>query len=145
MPDEPKPDQPEEQKPEEASDEERFNRSIDQASEAARRDWTEKEADMERRLAEFSQRSQSVGSKYRARQARETEERRSTQESSKGLGVGLTVAYVIIGVPLVGFGVGFLIDRATGSEIWGSTLGLLGAFAGVALTIYIVNRSNQQG
>jgi F0F1-type ATP synthase assembly protein I len=71
------------------------------------------------------------------------ESRRSDGESAKGLGVGLTIAYGIIGAPLVGFGVGYLIDRSLGGTTWSGILGLLGAGGGLWFAVVVLNKTNK--
>lgn len=61
-------------------------------------------------------------------------------EAMRGAGVGLQAAYTIIGTPLAGFGIGYLIDHWLHTTIWQPALGLLGAFGGVAATIVMLNR-----
>jgi F0F1-type ATP synthase assembly protein I len=77
------------------------------------------------------------------KQERQTEERRSDGESARGLGIGLTVAYAIIGTPLLGFGIGYLIDGNSTVKTWSGILGMIGAFAGVGYCVYILNRTQQ--
>lgn len=68
----------------------------------------------------------------------------SDAQSALGLGIGLSVAYTIIGMPLVGMGIGWFIDYKTGSNSFrtiGAVAGMaLGIFAGIA----IFNKSNRQ-
>ena len=52
------------------------------------------------------------------------------RETSRGMGHGLSAAYAIIGLPLVGAGLGWLADRALGTTFFiaaGAVLGLVGA------------------
>lgn len=62
-------------------------------------------------------------------------------EQGRNLGVGLTIAYAILGAPLVGFGIGFLIDQATKGVFWRGALGLLGCCLGVGYAVIVANRS----
>lgn len=67
------------------------------------------------------------------------------RSTARGAGIGLTVAYAIIGVPLFGFGVGWLIDQARGTpDRFASILGLLGCFAGVGFAFFVLNKENQR-
>ena len=67
-----------------------------------------------------------------------------TGEQGKSLGVGLTVAYAILGVPLVMFGIGFLIDKAAHSgQFWQSALGLVGCLIGVGFAMYVAQRAGK--
>jgi hypothetical protein len=71
-----------------------------------------------------------------------------TPTEARGIGVGLTVAYSIIGTPLFMYGVGLLIDNATGTPAtatlkWSSGLLLLGAIFGVGFAIYTTQKLNK--
>jgi F0F1-type ATP synthase assembly protein I len=57
-------------------------------------------------------------------------------ETARGLGVGLTIAYAILGMPLVMFGLGWLIDQAFKTTLWQSLLGLIGFFMGCGYAVY---------
>ncbi len=60
-----------------------------------------------------------------------------------GVGVGLSVAYTLIGAILVGFGIGWLIDRSSHGYI-GQALGtLLGAIAGIAGAVFTIVRAQK--
>ncbi len=62
-------------------------------------------------------------------------------ESTRGLGVGLTIAYAIIGVPLVGFGAGWLLDRAMGGgTLWQALGTVFGAVAAIAYAVKVTSR-----
>ena len=82
----------------------------------------------------------------RARAARKLQRQAAPQptmdaDSSKGLGIGLSAAYAIIGLPLVGAGVGWLIDRALGITAFvvvGVVGGLIG---GIFHAIQLSNRA----
>lgn len=56
-------------------------------------------------------------------------------EGGRNLGKGLQIAYAIIGVPLVGFGIGWLIDNQTGGTQAKGIATILGAAIAVAYAI----------
>ena len=64
----------------------------------------------------------------------------SSAETNRGLGIGMSVAYTIIGLPLVGFGIGVAADQATGSTIWRGVGGFLGSVIGVVGAIILLNK-----
>jgi F0F1-type ATP synthase assembly protein I len=67
------------------------------------------------------------------------------RSTARGAGIGLTVAYAIIGVPVFGYGFGWLIDQARGTpDRFASILGLLGCFAGVGFAFFVLNKENQR-
>ena len=64
-------------------------------------------------------------------------------ESYRGLGVGLMLAYAMIGPIIVGWGVGWLIDRDTGKnsgQTWGTVIGM---FVGFIAIVFLLGRANQ--
>ncbi|MEQ1822812.1 MAG: hypothetical protein ABL949_09890 [Fimbriimonadaceae bacterium] len=65
-------------------------------------------------------------------------------DTGKGLGTGLVVAYAIMGFPLAGAGVGWLLNRATGGKDWVVLMMLAGFVGGIAFTISYVNRQNER-
>src|ERR1044071_7849329 len=60
----------------------------------------------------------------------ESEQERQIKNDSgsyRGIGVGLTLAYAMVGPLIVGWGVGWLMDRGTGSnqnQTWGTVIGM---------------------
>jgi F0F1-type ATP synthase assembly protein I len=93
----------------------------------------------------FERLQQQVGS-VRERQETERQEtaRRRRLESSdaKSMGLGLSAAYAIIGMPLLGAGVGWLVDSAMGTVIWKGMLCLLGAIVGIWFAISAASRKH---
>lgn len=61
----------------------------------------------------------------------------------RGLGQGLSIAYSLMGTTLLGFFIGWLIDRQVGGTLWQGLLGILGAAAGVGMTLFLINRFNR--
>ena len=58
-------------------------------------------------------------------------QRRGDQESARGLGTGLMAAYALIGLPMVGAGAGYLLNRVTGGNAWLPIFAILGMVAGI--------------
>lgn len=100
--------------------------------------------DFDDRLKDLEARADAAKNR-RADKAR-TEKRRmeSDAESNRGLGIGLTVAYAIIGVPLFGIGLGYLADNAAGTNIYRGVGALLGSIVGIAGAVIILNRQQNQ-
>jgi F0F1-type ATP synthase assembly protein I len=67
-------------------------------------------------------------------------EAKSDQDSYRGLGAGLSAAYALIGVPVVLFFLGKLIDGRVGGTGWSTGLGLLGFCVGLWFAVVTVNR-----
>jgi F0F1-type ATP synthase assembly protein I len=84
----------------------------------------------------------------RMRSARQKEERQvessrvTDRADARGLGVGLSIAYAIIGLPLLGAGLGYLADRATDSNVWSGLGAVAGAVVGIVHAILMLNKHN---
>ncbi|ARU44357.1 hypothetical protein CCB81_09445 [Armatimonadetes bacterium Uphvl-Ar2] len=112
--------------------------AVKEAADLARRRLESADAEMETRIKELE---------ASARQARERHETNQTQqqasvtvadpEIARGAGLGLVIAYAVIGLPLLGFLIGYFIDGRLNGPI-GGILGLVGALLGVAFAIYRV-------
>lgn len=96
---------------------------------------------------EFDERMQKLEEKAAAHRAmrenvkkEEARKTKSDREAAKGLGIGLSVAYTIIGLPVFGYGVGWLIARQTGSTTVAGFGMLIGAVLGIAAAILMLNR-----
>ncbi|HSI73509.1 MAG TPA: hypothetical protein VK934_10055 [Fimbriimonas sp.] len=98
--------------------------------------------EFEQRLSEFHGRVDTLKEAREAKESVVARDRSREKESARGLGVGLTVAYTIIGMPLVGAGLGWLLDRAFGTQIFvGIGVVALGAF-GMVFAIVVLSRNN---
>lgn len=68
---------------------------------------------------------------------------RDDAESAKGLGVGLSIAYTIIGLPLLGVGIGWFIDTRLGTQTYRSIGVLLGSVLGLVGAVVLLSRINR--
>jgi hypothetical protein len=65
--------------------------------------------------------------------------------NQRSLGLGISVAYLMAGSVIVGFGLGWFIDRAAHSgTLWETILGLGGAVIGVVGTVSMIQRMSQK-
>ena len=133
---------------EEAAEIELKLRDIDDRFEAQRearkKDDATMESEFEGRLRNLHARADNA--KERLVESEREKQRRyaAERDSAKGLGIGLTVAYTIIGLPLAGVGVGWLIDRGLGTTS-GKGIGvLIGAALGMVMALIILKRSNER-
>lgn len=62
-------------------------------------------------------------------------------KTARGMGVGLSAAYAIIGLPLVGAGLGWLIDRALGTTFIIAILAVAGLIGGMFHAVQLSNRA----
>lgn len=113
---------------------------LEKISEEARKKLDVADAEFQARLDALAERSAKAKERMENQRYLENERLKSDRKAARGLGIGLTVAYAIIGTPLVGFGGGWLLDRSLGTTHWQSVLGLIGSFGGVAYAVWILNK-----
>ena len=96
--------------------------------------------EFEERLRSLERRA--VATKRRRESERAMKERKlaSDQEDYRGMGLGLSIAYMIIGMPLAGWLVGWLLFRQTGSVLWIPFLAFGGMAAGLAAALIMLQR-----
>jgi len=63
-------------------------------------------------------------------------------EAARGLGVGLSIAYTILGVPLVGLAIGWALDSHYQSNVFKGLGTVSGAVLGIILAFWMMNRQN---
>jgi F0F1-type ATP synthase assembly protein I len=61
-------------------------------------------------------------------------------QSSVAMGMGLSLAYTIIGSPIVGYGIGLLINKVTGTQGWQIWLTLIGFVIGLGYVVIVQKR-----
>lgn len=66
--------------------------------------------------------------------------RKGDAEAARGLGVGLSVAYTILGLPMLGLGIGYALDKSLNATAWVPVGVLTGSVLGVWMAIIIINR-----
>lgn len=67
--------------------------------------------------------------------------RQEDEHGYRGLGIGLTAAYALVGMMILGFVVGWLIDgRTTGAAT--AFGGLLGTVLGIGFVLWLINRDS---
>jgi F0F1-type ATP synthase assembly protein I len=99
--------------------------------------------------AEFEERLQRLHEKAdrvkEIKESAERDKRRSyavERSSARGLGIGLTIAYAIVGLPLIGVGIGWLIDKNLGTTM-GKGVGVVAGVAiGMVVALALLKRTN---
>lgn len=123
-------------------------REFDQRLDQVNQNRVEKEGLFE---TEFETRLQALHEKADRAKARNENKQRefqrtqvADQASAKGLGIGLTVAYTIVGLPLAGAGIGWAVDRWLGTN-GGVGIGvILGMVLGMTMALVMLSRMNQE-
>ena len=65
-------------------------------------------------------------------------------DSGRGLADGLSIAYALIGMPMVGILVGWLLDKSSGGGNWTAILTLGGVGLGVIFMLLVLARQNRR-
>lgn len=92
------------------------------------------------RLARLEQAAREARGRHETVKHEQARKQTSDGESARGLGIGLTVAYAILGMPLLGAGLGWLIDRQMGTSNYMGILCTIGAIVGVVFAVMTTNR-----
>ena len=74
--------------------------------------------EMDRKMSDIHERANRLKEAQEQKRVQAERQTRVDAEANKGLGLGFAVAYTIIGVPLLGALVGYLIDRSRGTNLW---------------------------
>jgi F0F1-type ATP synthase assembly protein I len=117
--------------------------STSEIADEARKKLDAIEDDFDSRFADLEARAKASKTTQQRRESRVAAEQKSDRESARGLGIGLSIAYTILGVPLGFFGIGYLIDKASGTTIWQNALGLTGCALGVGTAIWMAQKANK--
>lgn len=96
--------------------------------------------DLEARLAQFEERARLASGKRNVQKKAIETERSTLQGDARGMGMGLTIAYIIVGTPMAGALVGWLIDMQAGSNVAKGFGTLIGAVIGIAYAVFLLNR-----
>lgn len=98
--------------------------------------------EMDAKLREIEERAKIARHRQQMAENRTEKARRSDAEAARGLGLGLTGAYALLGTPIVGWGIGKLIDSRIGGggKGWETGLTMAGFAMGLAYIILVVQK-----
>jgi len=99
--------------------------------------------EFDEKLDGFSKKVDKIKATREEQERDKARRQKGEQDSSRGLGVGLTIAYTIIGLPLFGAAIGWFVDGRTGGTTWVGVGTVIGAVLGVIAAISIMNRENK--
>ena len=102
------------------------------------------EKDLDARLAAVESKARSAKGRNEAIGTLISQRRLKDAEDYQGLGVGLSIAYTIVGFPLVGAGAGYFIDRSAGTSNWMGICAVIGAALGMLLAMFMLARQNER-
>jgi len=114
--------------------------SDESAVETARKEAAALDDEFHQRLDELGERAAKT-KESRERQRREAERTQTfDRETARGTGVGLQIAYMIIGFPMAGLALGWYLDNRLDANAWKPILVIGGPAAGIALALITLNR-----
>lgn len=97
------------------------------------------------RLAELEAKAKSVKERRDGAVQQQKRQMARDAESQRGLGVGLTVAYAIVGVPLFAIAIGWVVDQRLGTDIYRGMGALIGSILGIVGAVFILNKYQNRG
>lgn len=117
---------------------------IGAATETRQSEEQKREAEFAERLEKLEDRAAEVRKNREIEDARRFESHANDRADSRGLGIGLMIAYAIIGTPLLMAGIGYLIDVNQKTEFYKGMGALAGAVIGIVYAITVLNRENDR-
>jgi len=115
---------------------------LEGTSAASKDELEEIEDEFDKKLRELHQRVDSVKQTKERKEQAQLKIQKQEQSSARGAGIGLAIAYTIIGVPMLGVILGYALQEATGNKVWMSVCVLIGAVLGLAMAVVMMNRTN---
>ncbi len=100
--------------------------------------------DFDDRLRQLEEKAAKASGRLQKEKKEESRKMASDSEAARGLGVGLSIAYTLIGLPMIGVAVGWWLDNRFHTEIWKSLLILIGSVAAIAYTVFTLNQQNSK-
>ncbi len=94
------------------------------------------------KLAELEKKAREARGRESVKIASKDAMLKSDAEAARGLGVGLSIAYTILGVPLVGLAIGWALDSHYQSNVFKGLGTVSGAVLGIILAFWMMNRQN---
>lgn len=93
--------------------------------------------ELEEKLREIEARAAKGRASHRLAKPEYEQNVKGTQSSYKGLGLGLMMAYGLIGFPIVCYGIGWWIDQQVGGTLASALLTVFGMVCAVAWVVII--------
>lgn len=107
--------------------------------------FPEEDPEFSERLEALHARADQVKTARETKTATEKRTQTQSQEESRSLGMGLSIAYTLIGLPVVLALVGWLIDRQLGTNAWKAGMAFAGMVIGLVHAVMMLNKSNREG
>ena len=100
--------------------------------------------EFEARMAALHEKVDRIQSIRQAANRSEKKQQASDGKVAASMGIGLSIAYTIIGCPLAGYGIGYLIDMQMGTTTIRSYAAMVGIIIGMGVAFVLIQKSNNQ-
>lgn len=97
--------------------------------------------DFEQRLAQIEAKAGEARQKREVQKRMEREREGRDVSTTRGLGIGLSIAYTIIGLPMIGLAIGWYLDNRYNANAWKPILVMAGATIAIVFAVVQLNRS----
>ena len=99
-------------------------------------------SEFDEKLHALEEKAQAMKQRREAQKVQAEKEVKSTQMSNEGLGMGMTLMYTVLGLPLLGGIIGMFLDKATGGNAWIVIFGMGGMVLGIGAAVFLLYRKN---
>ena len=100
--------------------------------------------DFDAKLRDLEARAQAAKDRREVKASTERKQLARSAEDARGLGMGMAVAYTIIGLPIAGIGIGWLIDQSQGTTIFRGFGAVIGSILGIVGAMLMLNRNQNR-
>lgn len=100
-------------------------------------------SDLDARMSRFESRTAAAKNVHRQAKGEEQSRLANDTKAARGLGIGLAAAYALIGLPLVGALLGFLLARVAPGP-WIALGAVVGFVGGIAFVVYLSGREGNR-
>ena len=99
-------------------------------------------SDLDARMKRISANAQSIHGKQQQNREDIEKTRKTEQGDAQSLGMGLQIAYAIVGFPLLGLGAGALGDKLLGTGYLKGVIGMIGCILAVVSAMILIKQAN---
>lgn len=97
-------------------------------------------SEYDKKLAELEAKARAAKARESVKVVSKDQMLKSDAEAARGLGVGLSIAYTILGTPLLGLGIGWMLDNRYQANLFKGLGTVSGAVLGIILAFWMMNR-----
>jgi F0F1-type ATP synthase assembly protein I len=102
------------------------------------------DAEFEARVAALHAKVDRVAATRAAIKTQTARQQASDGKATAGMGIGLSIAYTIIGCPITGYVIGYLLDNRAGTTSMRTNGAFIGIVIGMGVAVFLIQRSSKQ-